>query len=261
VNALRLATLSAALFVFASLSAAADDSPVNTMCSLMKGKPIRPGVTSVYKGKTVGFCCNKCKAQFDADPDKWAAKFAELKQDPNPAQALDIGKKAPAFKLKDTDGKEQSLTTFKGKIVVLAWIDPASKDCARFGTDGLLAKLAKDLKAIKDDVVFLPVTSSDGVDAPAFAKFLEGAKVEAKGLMDSDGKYGKSMGVKWTPEAFVIDGTGVLRYTGAIDDDADGKKADKAVNYVTAAVKAIVDGKPIDNPSVKPYGGEIKFKK
>jgi peroxiredoxin len=258
VSSLRL---SAALVVLSSLSAFADDTVVNTMCSLMKGKPVRPGITSVWKGKTVGFCCNKCKAQFDSDPDKWATKFAELKIDPNPAQALDVGKKLPAFKLKDTDGKMVDFATFKGKIVVLAWLDPASKDCERFGKDGLVAKLAKDLKAIKDDVVFLPVTSSDGVDAKAFAKFLEDAKVEAKGLMDSDGKYGKSIGVKWTPEAFVIDATGVLRYTGAVDDDADGKKAEKAVNYVTAAVKAIVDGKPVEVPSVKPYGGDIKFKK
>jgi peroxiredoxin len=227
----------------------------------MKGKPLRPGCTSVYEGKTVGFCCNKCKQQFDANPKQWAEKFPELKPDPNPAQALEPGKKAPALKLKDTDGKDVSLTDFKGKVVVLAWMDPASKECQRFATDGLIAKLAKDLKAIKEDVVLLPVTSSAGVDAAAFAKFLTEAKVETKGLMDTDGKYGKSIGAKWAPEAFVIDGAGVLRYTGAIDDDADGKKADKAVNYVVAAVKAIVEAKAVEVPSVKPYGGEIKFKK
>jgi hypothetical protein len=33
-----------------------------------------------YKGKTYWVCCSGCKAEFDADPDKWIAKYAALKK-------------------------------------------------------------------------------------------------------------------------------------------------------------------------------------
>ena len=49
--------------------------PVNTTC-IMSGKPVKEGVTSEYKGKTVGFCCNNCKAKFDSNPDKFGKKIA-----------------------------------------------------------------------------------------------------------------------------------------------------------------------------------------
>jgi hypothetical protein len=33
-----------------------------------------------YKGKTYWVCCSGCKAEFDAEPDKWIAKYAALKK-------------------------------------------------------------------------------------------------------------------------------------------------------------------------------------
>ena len=36
--------------------AVAQDGPVNKTCPIMKGKACKPGVTSTYEGKVVGFC-------------------------------------------------------------------------------------------------------------------------------------------------------------------------------------------------------------
>ena len=49
-------------------------APVNTTCP-MSGKSVKDGVTSEYKGKTIGFCCSNCKARFDSNPDKFGKKF------------------------------------------------------------------------------------------------------------------------------------------------------------------------------------------
>lgn len=62
-----------ALSVVVSIASAA---PVNSTC-IMSGKPIKDGVTSEYKGKTVGFCCTNCKARFDSNPDKFGKKIAK----------------------------------------------------------------------------------------------------------------------------------------------------------------------------------------
>ena len=152
------------------------------------------------------------------------------------------------------------LADFKGRIVVLEWVNPGSKACARV-CSGVVAKMVKDLKGIKDDVAVVAVSSNDGVDGKALAKYLADNKVEATGLVDADGKTGKAYGAKTTPTCCVIDGEGVLRYAGAIDDDADGKKAEKAVNYVVVAVKAIAGGEKVVVETAKAYGDEIPYKK
>jgi YHS domain-containing protein len=64
-------TLLAVSFVAAGIASAA---PVNTTCP-MSGKDVKAGVTSEYKGKTIGFCCTNCKAKFDSNPDKFGKKF------------------------------------------------------------------------------------------------------------------------------------------------------------------------------------------
>ena len=47
----------------------------NTVCPVM-GQPVDPSVpTSVYMGKTVGFCCMGCKPKFDANPALYASKL------------------------------------------------------------------------------------------------------------------------------------------------------------------------------------------
>lgn len=258
---MRALRLAAALAVLLSLAASAKD-PENAACPLMRGKPLRPGVTSTYEGHVIGWCCNKCKARFDADPKGTIAAnpgLAEMFKDAS--KGPEVGKKAPDIVLKDTDGKDVKVADLKGKIVVLEWLSPADKSSSRLAKDGLVNKLARDLKAAKDDVVFYPVCSTDGVDAKAWAKFLADNKVEGKGLIDADGAVAKSLMVSWTPLALVIDGEGTVRYAGSPDDDADGKKAAKATNYVLAAVKSLVAGEKVATETSKVYGTELKLKK
>lgn len=53
---------------------AAKSKPVNATCPVT-GKPVDPAVTSEFEGKHVAFCCNQCKAKFDADPAAFRAKL------------------------------------------------------------------------------------------------------------------------------------------------------------------------------------------
>ncbi len=46
----------------------------NAKCPV-SGDDIDPKVTTVYKGKTVAFCCADCVKSFKADPDKYVAKM------------------------------------------------------------------------------------------------------------------------------------------------------------------------------------------
>ncbi len=49
-------------------------SPVNTNCPVT-GKALCEGVITSVRGQSVGFCCDKCKAAFVANPDKYLPKL------------------------------------------------------------------------------------------------------------------------------------------------------------------------------------------
>jgi len=51
-------------------------SAVNQNCVLMAEHGIDPEVTTAWQGKTLGFCCDKCKTEFEAMDD--AGKAAAL---------------------------------------------------------------------------------------------------------------------------------------------------------------------------------------
>jgi len=51
--------------------AAADLKPINTHCAVDKGDEIDPKVTYLYNGQVIGFCCEKCIAEFKKDPEKY----------------------------------------------------------------------------------------------------------------------------------------------------------------------------------------------
>ena len=60
----------------ARLAPAADSKvAVNTLCPV-SCKPVNPSKTVVHEGKTVAFCCDDCKAQFQKDPKPFLARLA-----------------------------------------------------------------------------------------------------------------------------------------------------------------------------------------
>ena len=78
---------------------------------------------------------------------------------------------------------------------------------------------------------------------------------------DTDGRIGHLYGAQTTPHMFVIDPKGILIYQGAIDDipspDIDDLKTAK--NYVSAALDAAMNGKPVVVSSTKSYGCSVKY--
>ncbi|HXG59869.1 MAG TPA: redoxin domain-containing protein [Planctomycetota bacterium] len=171
----------------------------------------------------------------------------------------EVGKPAPDFTLPDTDGKSVKLSSFRGRIVVLEWINPDCPVCKRVFTTGVVRKMLEEVKAASPDVVYLPISTTHYMTPDRIAAYLKENGIDAKGLMDTDGKVGRIYDARTTPHLYVIDAQGVLRYAGAIDDDPSGKKPG-AENYVVKAVKAIVAGQKVSPETTKPYGCSVKYK-
>jgi len=173
------------------------------------------------------------------------------------ADTAEVGKPAPAFKLKDEAGKEHSLSQYQGKIVVLEWTNPGCPYVQRHYKANTMANTFKGFDANK--VVWLAVdsTASNAPDKSAAWKKEKGFTYPV--LQDAEGTVGKAFAAKTTPHMYVIDQKGVLRYAGAIDDDARGK-AEKPSNHVKAAVDALLTGKPVPAATTEPYGCSVKYR-
>lgn len=68
-------TLITTIALVALSSGMALAKPVNAKCAVNPSKDAKANVTVTHKGKEIGFCCNNCKAKFEADPDKYAANI------------------------------------------------------------------------------------------------------------------------------------------------------------------------------------------
>jgi peroxiredoxin len=172
-----------------------------------------------------------------------------------------IGQVAPAFELKDTEGKTVKLEDYKGKVVVLEWFNPQCPYVIKHHGDN---KTMADTQAkyASKGVVWLAINSGapgkEGAGTEASAKAKKDWKIAYPILIDESGKAGKAYGSKNTPTMFIIGADGKLAYMGAIDNDNSAKKLG-TINYVDQALGQILAKETVSNPVTKAYGCSIKY--
>ena len=179
--------------------------------------------------------------------------------------AASVGQPAPAFSAVDTSGKTVSLADFKGKTVVLEWVNPGCPFVQKHYSSANMQGTQKEAAA--KGVVWLAVnsTSTDAGDyktPAAMAQWMQAQRASATAtLMDSDGKVGRAFGARTTPHMFVVDPAGKLIYAGGIDSKASANPADiaGATNYIKAGLTETLAGKPISAATTQPYGCSIKY--
>lgn len=205
----------------------------------------------------------------DRAPKEAAPAVATINAAPAAAGVVtgkaEVGKPAPDFALKDLDGNEVRLSSFKGKTVVLEWFNPRCPYVRAAHTKGSLKDAAK--RHTKDGVVWLAINSAGegkqgfGVDASR-----EGTKtygMDHPVLLDPSGDVGHAYGATNTPHMMVIDPNGILVYRGAIDNSPDGEGESPTngvlVRYVDEALAAVAAGKTPATTETKAYGCGVKY--
>ena len=179
--------------------------------------------------------------------------------------AVEPGEEAPDFTLTDSKGTSHKLSDFRGKFVVLEWLNHECPFVKKHYSGGDMQKLQKEYTA--KGVVWLSIISSapgkqghrTGPQAEADTKDKNAAPTAV--LLDPSGEVGKKYDAKTTPEMFVLDKEGKVLYAGAIDSIKSTDSADiaKAENHVRQALDAALAGQPVPTPKTKPYGCSVKY--
>jgi peroxiredoxin len=171
-----------------------------------------------------------------------------------------IGQAAPAFELKDTEGKAVKLADLKGKVVVLEWFNPQCPFVVKHHSDNKTMTNTYN-KYKEKGVVWLAINSGapgkEGAGTEANAKAKTEWKIPYPILLDESGKAGKAYGSKNTPTMFIIDANGNLAYMGAIDNDNTKKLG--SINYVDQALAQVLAKETVSTPVTKPYGCNVKY--
>jgi peroxiredoxin len=176
-----------------------------------------------------------------------------------------VGQAAPAFSATDTSGKKVSLADFKGKHVVLEWVNPGCPYVVKHYSSANMQGTQKE--ATGKGVVWLAVNStasehSDYKAPAALAQWMQTQKAAASAtLMDADGKVGRAYGARTTPHLYIVDPQGMLVYAGGIDNKPSSNTADiaTATNHVKVALTEALAGKPITQATTRPYGCSVKY--
>lgn len=176
------------------------------------------------------------------------------------------GAAAPAFTLTDIDGKKVSLSDYKGKYVVLEWVNYGCPFVVKHYDTGNMQALQKE--ATGKGAVWLSICSSaEGKEGylttDEWKKESGDRKVNSTAiLVDADGKVGRMYDAKTTPHMFIIDPKGNLIYKGAIDDQPNTKKdsVKGAKNYVRNALNEAMAGQTVSEKSTEAYGCSVKYK-
>ncbi len=179
------------------------------------------------------------------------------------AQAV-IGQAAPALQAVDASGKAVNLADFKGKTVVLEWVNPGCPFVKKHYGSGNMQATQK--AAAGQGVVWLTVSSTapshqDYKKPAELAAWMAEQKAASTLVMDDSGAVGKAWGAKTTPHLFIVNPAGQVVYNGAIDSKPSANPADipGATNHVNAALGELKAGQPIAKASTQPYGCSIKY--
>jgi len=181
------------------------------------------------------------------------------------ALAARVGEPAPDFTATDTNGKVHKLSEYRGKFVVLEW---TNRDCPytqKQYNSRNMQRLQREWTG--KGVIWLTIISSapgkqgyvTASEENAYLKEINAAPTAV--LLDPTGAVGQLYDAKTTPHMFIINSQGTLIYNGAIDDRPTTDLADVngAKNYVSVSLQEATSGKPVSNPTTRPYGCSVKY--
>jgi thiol-disulfide isomerase/thioredoxin len=175
-------------------------------------------------------------------------------------EELAVGTAAPKFSLVNAvDNKTVKFEPASGKVSVLIFTCNQCPYAKAF--EPRIVEIAKEYQA--KGVAFYAINPND--DARYDIESMDNMKERAtsKGfvfpyLKDTNSYTARLYGARVTPHVFVVDGKGVIRYRGYVDDSA--KPEERTNAGLTNALDALLANRDVANASTRAFGCSIKWK-
>jgi len=160
---------------------------------------------------------------------------ADVDDPPLHAIILRVELNAPAadFELRDVDGRPRRLKDQRGRIVILNFWSCECPHSER--TDGALMDLCSNL----DGQVILISVASNRPEPPEKIASVSRSRRLPVVLLDPEQAVADLYAAQTTPEVFIIDRAGMLRYRGAVDD-VTFRQRHPSRSFVREAVEAVL---------------------
>ena len=172
---------------------------------------------------------------------------------------LTVGDFAPRFELPDTEGAVARLEPEQHAATVVVF---TANSCpfARAWHDRIQA-VSRDYAG--SDVAVLQLISNDDADHPedsleGMKRRVDAGELAGPFLHDAEQSAAQAYGATATPEVFVIDREGVVRYHGAPDADHDDPAQNAA--WLREALDDVLSGREVRRPLTSPAGCSMKWR-
>jgi peroxiredoxin len=186
--------------------------------------------------------------------------------------SLAIGDRAPEYELPDTEGRVWSLTVngerpprdgveADASAIVTVIVFTCNHCPYALAWHDRIADAARDYAP--RGVRFLAINSNDAVRYPHDSYEMMRRRVAGEDwpmpyLHDATQEVARAYGAKTTPDLFVLDRDGVVRYRGAPDADYDDPGLSAA--WLRDALDAVLAGERPQRAQTVPVGCSIKWK-
>lgn len=196
-------------------------------------------------------------------------KFALCQSHPEPV-TLEPGVKAIDFKLKGTDGKMYTLSSFKDAKVLVIIFSAVHCPTAQ-AYEGRIKKIQEDFKKQGVQVVMINPNSPESLCleergytdlGDTFEDMQIRAKEKGFNFPYLDDGETEETSIKYgpvaTPHAFVFDKDRILRYVGRVDDSE--KIGTETQHDLRNAIEAVLAEKEVEVKKTKVFGCSVKWK-
>jgi peroxiredoxin len=168
------------------------------------------------------------------------------------AQEFKLGSHVSDFQVRDLDGKAVAFSSLKGPITVVTFV--ATQCPVSNSYNQRMSDLYKDYSA--KNVKFIFVNANRSEAASEVREHAKRVGFPFPVYKDPDNILADRFDAQVTPENFVIDSSGVIRYHGAIDDNMNESRVH--TRTLRAALDALLAGKPLPSTETKAFGCTIK---
>ena len=163
---------------------------------------------------------------------------------------MQLNEPAPDFELPDLQGVCHKLSDFHGRIVIVNFWSAECPHSER--TDRYLLSLQQEWS---DEVVMLSIASNRNESAQMVAEAARARRMPVV-LIDSEHVVADLYEAVTTPNAFLLDREGILRYRGAVDD-ITFRRREATQFFLRDAVDALLQGRLPQRNETPAYGCAI----